>query len=278
MARQKRILNFSENVLNIKLNKALEGSKLKVGHSVSMSEVIDISRDELDEAEFDFYLKTNFDFLITDDEYNPVFVVEFDGPVHARPKKIRNDKMKNSMLEMSCLPYLRIDQDLLHKKIDKYDLIDWIIRLFLSYIEYQKSKERGEIPPDEPWFFGNVVNFDPFIKYRSFPMDWQNKGIIRSGLPYYITLKTDNNYFHTFTYYEFKKNKWICGESKCRVFKFPAISAWELSKELSAFTAVENIKSQIDKKDKDLISTAEIVEKRKKLLPTLYKEGGQLIV
>jgi len=277
MAKVKQVLNISEKSLEIKLNKALIGSNRRVFPSVALGNVLDIKRTELQKAEFDLALKTSFDFIITDSDTTPLFAIEFDGPVHQRGIKQQIDRTKNSICEKYGFPILRIDHDLLNAQIENVDLVEWLVELHFIYDEFCKKQERGEIPADEPFYFGLIIDFDPFIKYRANIQRWAKEGLIKSGIPYNIITAPGDNYYYSLTAIEFMDDLWIYGEAKCRIFLFPAISPAELSEELSIIAVANNIRKRLFGMDTEFLTTEDLLKRRKRLEAQVVRESGRKI-
>jgi hypothetical protein len=278
MAMVRKILNFSEEALELKLRNALKNSKCRVFASVNMRNVLDISSAQLTCEELELAKKSDFDFVVAESDSTPIFAVEFDGPVHQRKVKIIIDNTKNSICEKCDFPILRIDEDLLHRKVDNFDLVEWLVELYFICREFYRMQEQGIIPPNEPWYYGSLIGFDPFIRWRAIPFKWQQQRKIRSAIPYEITSVQDDNYYCSLTAYEIIEGQWIVGEARCRVFKFDAIPASELSEELSMIVAVERTKAKLSGAS-ELLWTSEKLKKHVNSLKSRrHTEAGRRFI
>jgi len=271
------LLNYSEKSLEIRIKKVLLDSNRRIFSSVAMGDVLDLKRTDLLKEEFDLALKTSFDFIITDSDTTPLLAIEFDGPIHQKSTKRLIDKTKNSICEKYNFPILRIDFDLLNTKIGNYDIVEWLVEIHLIYDEFCKLQELGKISPDEPFYFGSLINFDPFIKSRAQIQHMAQQGIIKSRMPYSIISAPGNNYYCACTAIEITDNCWIYGEAKCRIFLFPAISPSELSEELSFVAAADSLEKRIFGMDTDILTTEELLQKRKQLETIIVKEIGHIL-
>ena len=97
----------------------------------------------------------HFDFLITDHDYNPLFVVEFDGGSHKDPVQIERDRKKNWLCERFEMPLLRINIAYINRTYRNLDLLTWIIEYWFAGKSIEEAYARGDIPE---WEY-----FDPLM-------------------------------------------------------------------------------------------------------------------
>lgn len=106
-----------------------------------------------------FALTSHFDFLITDSEFHPLFVVEYDGPTHNNPRQVARDKKKDEMCEKALLPILHINSRYLNKSYrNQLSLLEWVRDVFFLTKGFDEAQSRGEIPPDEGFSAGFILS------------------------------------------------------------------------------------------------------------------------
>lgn len=277
MPKVRKLLNFSEGATEVKIKRALKGMPYRVLPAVSLSETLEIDRNLLSPEQFDYALKTSFDIVVIHEDTTPIFAVEYDGPVHSRNRKIKNDRLKAEICEICEFPLLRIDDNLLHANILGQDLIDWLVNLYFLCEEFYAMQERGEISQEEPWYFGSLIDYNPFVKFRGAVHIWHQKGFVYDPLPHHMIIKTEDNCYYAISAFEVKKGHWVIGETKCRASLFPAITSSELSEELSMVAAFIKIKQFIEGHSIKTISTDELKVRLAELRPKMVLCGGRAI-
>src|SRR5215510_9004782 len=78
----KKILNLHEASTDSRLRSVCERYGALVYTKIRLSDIFPIENSGIDDEDYSFSLKSHFDFLVTDNEYNPLFSVEYDGNLH----------------------------------------------------------------------------------------------------------------------------------------------------------------------------------------------------
>jgi hypothetical protein len=114
------ILNQSERHTHDILHSILANSGFRIFPQIPLSKVLNREFGErLSEKDRNFLQKSEFDFVVTDADSNPVFAIEFDGPKHQTDKKqIERDIRKNRLCDHAKLPLFRITDNEL-KELDE---------------------------------------------------------------------------------------------------------------------------------------------------------------
>ena len=73
---------------------------------LGVADVLPIERSGLSDEQFQYALRSHFDFVVTTADGSPFFVVEFDGPIHGSTRLARRDALKNGLCEPFNLPFL----------------------------------------------------------------------------------------------------------------------------------------------------------------------------
>lgn len=174
--RRKKLFNLHEEASNIHLSKNAKQFGAKVVPKMRIADVLNIKSSGLSNEEYRYALQAHFDFILYDDENNPLFAVEFDGPLHENDMiTIKKDILKNTICEKLEFPLLRINADFLTKKIKNFSILSWIIEVWFFGQEFFKQQEQGLIPIDEIFDYSFIMK--PFLK----------DGILDVDFPYFLS-------------------------------------------------------------------------------------------
>lgn len=161
----KPIMNLHEQVTDRRLKKVCKTWAASVHSKMRMADVLPICNSGIESSEYSFALKAHFDFTITDSNVCPLFVVEFDGPLHKEdPAQLGRDKTKNLLCKKFGLPILRINQNYF-KKYRELDLLTWFIEVFFTEKSFYQSQDQGLIPADEPFDPQSILYIDGSADY-----------------------------------------------------------------------------------------------------------------
>jgi hypothetical protein len=86
--------------------------------------------------------------VVTDDDLQPLFAVEFDGDSHAGPNQQRRDRQKDTLCERFGLPLLRINSKYVCDKFRQMDLLSWFVSYWFAQRMIDNAYESGDIPTD----------------------------------------------------------------------------------------------------------------------------------
>jgi hypothetical protein len=122
------LLNKYEEITYQKLKALTIENGAHVFPKVRVADVLPIESSGIGNIMFRFALQSHFDFVICGPDYEPLFVVEFDGPMHtlSELQKTRDAK-KNSICEFFGLSLLRINARYLDKKFRDFDLLTYFV-------------------------------------------------------------------------------------------------------------------------------------------------------
>jgi hypothetical protein len=246
------LLNKYEEITYEKLKTLSVANDAHVFPKVRIADVLPISASGISKELFKFALQAHFDFIICDAHYNPLFAVEFDGPIHTISdlQKIRDTK-KNKICEFFDLSLLRINAKYLDKKYRNLDLLTYFVDVWFLNEGFSKAQEDGHIPWDE--------SFDPaFInlciggkKSESFPywlsLDLQNeiKGLHKSRIisdpfaSHWIGTDSQGNY-RCLAWLEVVNSYFLIAQTGMRQQQFP-VDISDLLSQLSVFDLYEKI-------------------------------------
>ena len=149
----KRIVNRSEEVVGDRLHAVCRQYDARVYAKVRLADVCKIEHSGLSKDEYGFALRSHFDFVVTDADHGPLFVVEFDGPLHETPEQAARDSMKDAICARFSLPLLRCRSAHIEQRHDGWDLLSWLVDVWFLREAAERMQEEGGLPPD--------FDFDP---------------------------------------------------------------------------------------------------------------------
>ena len=119
-----RLLNTSEYLTEQTLRKVLEGTRFRVFAQLPLNKIIQPESNEtVSKGERNLLQNSELDFVIYDEESEPQFAIEFDGPAHQQyDTQRRRDLRKNKLCYRARLPLLRVTDTHL-KEHDKTTLL-----------------------------------------------------------------------------------------------------------------------------------------------------------
>jgi hypothetical protein len=147
----KQLLTNSERVTNDRLKTLTEEFGAHAFVKTRLADVFPIDRSGISPENYRFALQSHFDFLVTDQDLNPLFAIEFDGNTHQSEVQRRRDSQKDYLCEKFGLPILRINSRYLDAKYRGLDLLAWFISYWFVARMINDWQEQGSLPADEPF-------------------------------------------------------------------------------------------------------------------------------
>lgn len=154
----KKIINRQEEASYNELQSLATQYGYNVHIKIRLADVLPIEASGIEDDLYGFSLKSHFDFLVSGEDYAPLFAVEFDGPTHRKPEQQRRDAKKDFLCARFELPLLRINTNHLLKKYNKASLLQWIISAWELKKGFNTAQEQGQIPANE--------DFDPIMLWH----------------------------------------------------------------------------------------------------------------
>lgn len=264
-------VNQYESLTHTILEKVASRYQARIFSKVRVADVLNMQKGTLPDEEFYYGLKAHFDFVVAEgtEQALPLFAVELDGKQHySNSKAIERDRLKNNICERLNMPILRIDTEYINREIQGFTLLSWLTELWFLQKGFYEAQERGEIPFDEDFYYASLFDFGYWEKgkFNKIPFDsineehvelFHTKGIsmkasydLSSEARIYITalhhkgLCSDispktlyasmpENYVVAVSVICVAEEKYMIGEARCRLFKFPPILTHQLAKDLS---------------------------------------------
>lgn len=148
----KPLLNLPESETDRRLREVCDDFDARVFAKVRVADVLPIERSGIDDLLYRYALQAHFDFVVTDDNNNPLFAVEFDGAGHSKPEAQKRDEKKNELCRLFKLSLLRINRKYLSADFSNWDLLRWFCTVFFVKQGWDQSVESGEIPYEDSIF------------------------------------------------------------------------------------------------------------------------------
>ena len=179
-----RLLNRSEEVAFRELEHIAADNGLRVFAKTRLSDVITKSGGHLGQRTFDYFTRSHCDYVVTDDGYRPVMVVEYDGPFHVDARQQERDGIKNALLREAGLGLLRINDRHVTKTYRGMSVLRWIIEVTELMKAFDEAQDNGQIPLDEPF---DPAAFDSIGGGSRFPY-WLSAPATQSFHAFFKTL------------------------------------------------------------------------------------------
>jgi len=235
MYRKPLLVNKQERLTEKILGKTVSKYNARIFSKVRIADVLDINNSGISNKEYTYALKAHFDFVITNEDTIPEFIVEFDEKYHKYDRSaILRDELKNNVCCRLKLPLLRVTSEYFEKIGDFPSILNWITELYFTHKTFLDVQAQGEIPLDEPWIWFSVVGYDPFIFSRIFIQKAYGEGLC--GEPIIrvkIGSRDERRYHATLATLKIQENKYLTSLVECSAINFFAVPSGELSKEIA---------------------------------------------
>ncbi len=157
----KRLVNGYEKLTHDVLKPVLDRFDLSIYPKVRVADVIDPDTVGATGALKTYALKAHFDFVICRDEWNPVYAIEFDGPLHAASAQAERDLKKDELCQRDRMPILRIHSAHLSKDYTDMTLLGWMVEIAEMQRVFDQEQEAGRISWNEDFDPFNLMSMDP---------------------------------------------------------------------------------------------------------------------
>ena len=148
----KPLMNKSELQSLEIIDHVLHKTPYQVFSSVRMSDVLEVERGEKLSPEDNNFLKTShFDFVVCGRQRSePIFSIEFDGPLHQDPIQVKRDIRKNRLCGRAHLDLLRIGYAEIQEH-DKVTLLGFMIDRFLAWQQRPHNLNHDDFDVTHPF-------------------------------------------------------------------------------------------------------------------------------
>jgi hypothetical protein len=171
----KKIMNRSEAITHKQVQEICQKYNALVHAKVRLADIFPIEGSGIPNELYSFALTSHFDVIVTDEETNPLFAIEFDGVLHSQSQRqIERDKKKDALCERFNLPLLRITSEYLSTEYRKMNLLTWFIETWFAFQWFKEAQEKGELDYYEPFMpmsFAHIPGHD-----KEFPL-WLSRDV-----------------------------------------------------------------------------------------------------
>jgi hypothetical protein len=286
----KRLLNRQEEKAHGELQRVAADHGYVAYPKVRVADVLPIEDSGISDEQYSYALKAHFDFVACDADFNPIFVVEFDGPTHREATQKHRDALKNDLCRRFDLPLLRINANHLIEKYIKAFLLRWIVSAWELQKSFDEAQEKGQIPWDEGfdpimlWHSGETIEeIHPHwlsLKPRRTIEAWAKQGRIPNAHSCQFVFSDDEHNYHGLEWMDVSATTVLCVESAMRAQQFP-IYLGDLFGELLTVLMFERLQDFLKSGEGNI--APEEVERRVALFKRKYQfssghsSGGSLV-
>jgi hypothetical protein len=160
------LLNRSEVTAFRELERIAADNDLRVFSKTRLSDVIVKGAAYLSQREFDYFTRCHCDYVVTDSDFRPLMIVEYDGPLHDDVRQRERDAIKNGLCRRAGLGLLRINDRHVTKLYRGMTVLRWIIEVSELSKAFYEAQINGQVPYDEPF---DPAAFDAIDGRARFP-------------------------------------------------------------------------------------------------------------
>jgi hypothetical protein len=244
----KKIENKQEKRTREILDDIASKYEARIFAKMRVADTLIIENSGLTKDEYSYALKAHFDCVVVNKDSIAEFAVEFDGLQHkSDPKSIHRDELKNNICRKLNLPLLRITSEYF-EKIGRFPtILSWITELHFLQKLFYAAQDEGQIPQDEPWMWFSFIDYDPVVRYKAFISIAYDKGLCCDDVIGYISgCSKDWKSCAALSTLKVQNNKYIANFVECTAINFYAITAREISKEISDYNIYKNFRKYIE--------------------------------
>lgn len=233
----KLLVNNFELVTHERLSEICAAHGANVCPKVRVKDAIPVDGSGVSDEDFSFSLRSHFDFVVVDADWNTLFAVEFDGPCHDLPAAARRDDIKNRLCERFNLPLLRLNANYLEKKFRRWDLLSYLVETWFLRQWFYDAQIKGHIPEDEifdPCFILSDNSGENWPYWFSLPSQLEIQRLHRAGkvaemaASELVGQDIKGNYF-CLSHIKVDENKWALARTGMRSQQFPMYTSEVLS-------------------------------------------------
>jgi hypothetical protein len=227
-----KLLNRSEELTFDRLQAAVAGDCARVFPKVRIADTLPVNGSGINDGLFRFALMAHFDFVVSNPHYEPLFAVEFDGPLHASSDEQRErDAKKNDLCEHFQFPLLRINSRYIDVKYRGMDLLSYFIHLWFLSAAFDDAQEKGLIPYDEPfdpnWIISDGKTNRRFPYWLSLDVQLEiktmhNQGRLHDYVPSHWTGIDQSGNYRSLAWLQAGQNEFLITHTGMRRQLFPA--------------------------------------------------------
>jgi hypothetical protein len=239
-----RLLNSYEQISYDKLLKAADRVGASVFPKVRLADVIPVNNSGISDSAFSYALKSHVDFVVTDEDQDIQFVIEFDGPSHLAEEQRRRDALKNKLLERFDISYARINARYLDNRFRGLDLLTYFIECWFLMKAFHAAQDDGTVPPEEDFDATFILTDGTYNKkwpyWLSFDVqakirDLHKSSQIITNIPnHWIGVDSQGNY-RCLMWMQIDSDGYASIQTGMKAHQFQAIDGSDLLQQLAIF-------------------------------------------
>jgi hypothetical protein len=121
---------------------------------VRVADVVDIK--QLPGSLGSYALQAHFDFVVANEEHEPLFAIEFDGPGHSPSR----DAEKDDICRRANLAMFRVNLQASRIETAHFTFLEYLVHLWFLGNQFQEMRAAGTIPCDEPFVMSGFLRSD----------------------------------------------------------------------------------------------------------------------
>lgn len=248
---KKRLFNKSEQKAYNEIVSVDCISPSNVFSKVRIADILKIERSGIDSHLYSFALQSHFDFVITNDNFDPLFAIEFNGPTHSNSLQIKRDIKKMEISDFFKFPVLWVNDKYIRKSYrGQMSLLAWIIDVYFLQKDFYNAQEEGMLPLEacfDPMFVWSSIKEEnwPYqigLDSRCNLKNYQKKSLILDSCSNSGIGRHEDGTIRGFNFIRIDKHKCIYVESGMRNSKFP-IQLDDLLEELLIISLEKEVSS-----------------------------------
>ena len=253
MPKPQRLLNQYEEVTYDALQRACAVDGAHVFPKVRVADVFRLENETITSAHLTYGLRAHFDFLVTDKDYQPLFCVEFDGPLHeSSPRQRERDRLKDEICEHFRHSLLRVNSRYLTPAYRGLDLLTYFVDAWFLERAFSQAQTDGLVRYDEPFdvtfIYSNGQDGSKKWPYW-LSLDIQEqiralheKGRIGQMIPSAYVGTDDAENYRCLSWLVLDASSVLCVKTGMKAQRFPAVYESELIAMLAMFDLYELVR------------------------------------
>lgn len=151
----KRLSTKGETEVFKQISPVADRYQSAIYRKVRVADVVDIKRLRASPLR-SYALMAHFDFLVADENEQPLFAVEFDGPGHSP----LHDAKKDEICRLADLALFRVDLRSSRLETAQLNLLEYLMHLWFLGNQFLKMRATGVVSADEAFMMSGFLRSD----------------------------------------------------------------------------------------------------------------------
>lgn len=151
----KKLSNKGEADVFKQISPVADRYRSSIYRKVRVADVVDIKR--LSAGSLRKYaLMAHLDFVVADENEQPLFAIEFDGPGHSP----QHDAEKDEICPLADLALFRVDFRSSRLEMAQLSLLEYLVHLWFLGNQFREMRATGVVSPDEAFMMSGFLRSD----------------------------------------------------------------------------------------------------------------------